>query len=238
MRVFKLTVLVAAVVLFGCSGVAAAAPKNYCADLKGVDTGQACQIQMSDPAYNVNISFPTDYPDQKSVADYITQTRDGFLNVAKSPAPRDMPYELDITATNYGSAIPPRGTQAVVLKTYQNVGGAHPQTLYKAFNWDQTYRKPIAYATTADDNKTQPLWQPTADPLKVVFPIVQSELQKQTGQQVQIAPSAGYDPMNYQEFAVTNDGVMFFFSQGVLLPEAAGATQVLVPRTAIDPMLA
>ncbi len=127
MRILKLTVLGAAVVLFGCSGVAAAAPKNYCADLKGVDTGQACQIQMSDPGYNVNISFPTDYPDQKSVADYITQTRDGFLNVAKSPAPRDMPYELDITATNYGSAIPPRGTQAVVLKTYQNVGGAHPQ---------------------------------------------------------------------------------------------------------------
>ena len=238
MRILKLTVLVAAVVLFGCSGVAAAAPKNYCADLKGVDAGQACQIQMSDPAYNVNISFPTDYPDQKSVADYITQTRDGFLNVAKSPAPRDMPYELDITATNYGSAIPPRGTQAVVLKTYQQVGGAHPQTLYKAFNWDQTYRKSIAYATTADDNKTQPLWQPTADPLKVVFPIVQSELQKQTGQQVSIAPSAGVDPMNYQDFAVTNDGVIFFFSQGVLLPEAAGATQVLVPRSAIDPMLA
>ena len=238
MRILKLTMLVAAVVLFGCSGVAAAAPKNYCADLKGVDTGQACQIQMSDPGYNVNISFPTGYADQKSVADYITQARDGFLNVAKSSTPRDMPYELDITSTNYGSAIPPRGTEAVVLKTYQNVGGAHPQTLYKAFNWDQTYRKPIVYDTTADDNKTQPLWQPTADPLKVVFPIVQSELKKQTSQQVSIAPSAGYDPMNYQEFAVTNDGVIFFFSQGVLLPEAAGATQVLVPRSAIDPMLA
>ena len=50
--------------------------------------------------------------------------------------------------------------------------------------------------------------------------------------------NAGYDPQNYQEFAITNDGVMFFFSQGVLLPEAAGATQVLVPRSAIDPMLA
>jgi hypothetical protein len=44
--------------------------------------------------------------------------------------------------------------------------------------------------------------------------------------------------MNYQDFAVTNDGVIFFFSQGELLPEAAGATQVLVPRSAIDPMLA
>jgi hypothetical protein len=239
MRIVKVAVLVAAVVLFGSSGVAAAAPpKNYCADLKGVDTGQACQIQVSDPTYNVNISFPTDYPDQKSVTDYITQTRDGFLNVAKSSAPRDTPYELDITSTNYASAIPPRGTQAVVFKIFQNIGGAHPQTLFKAFNWDQTYRKPIIYAVAPDDNKNQPLWQPTADPLKTVFPIVQSELQKQTGQPVAIAPSAGYDPTNYQDFAITNDGVIFFFSQGQLLPEAAGATQVLVPRSAIDPMLA
>jgi Protein of unknown function (DUF3298) len=236
MRIFKLATLVTAAVFFSSSGIAAAAPKDYCADVKGVNTGGTCQIQLSDPAYNVNISFPTDYPDQKSVADYITQTRDGFLNVAKSSAPRDVPYELNITSTNYGSAIPPRGTQAVVLKTYQNVGGAHPQTMYKAFNWDQSYRKPIVYDTAGDDKRT-PLWR-VDDPLKVVFPIVQSELQKQTGQQVAIAPSAGYNPMNYQEFAVTNDGVIFFFSQGQLLPEAAGATQVLVPRSAIDPMLA
>jgi Protein of unknown function (DUF3298) len=229
MRIFNVAVLVAAIAFFGSSGVAAAAPKDYCADLKGINTGGTCQIQISDPGYNVNISIPTDYPDQKSVADYITQTRDGFLNVAKSPAPRDVPYELDITSTNYGSAIPPRGTQAVVFKTYENVGAAHPQTTYKAFNWDQTYRKAITYDS---------LWQPSADPLKTVFPIVQSELQKQTGQQVPISPTAGFDPMNYQDFAVTNDGVMFFFSQGQLLPEAAGATQVLVPRAAIDPMLA
>jgi hypothetical protein len=229
MRILNVAVLLTALVFFHSSGVAAAAPKNYCADLKGIDTGPLCQIQVSDPGYKLNISFPTDYPDQKSLADYVTQARDGFLNVAKSPAPRDVPYELDITSTNYGSAIPPRGTQAVVLKTYQNVGGAHPETLYKAFNWDQSYRKPITYDT---------LWQPTAQPLPVVFPIVQSELQKQTGQQLSITPSAGLDPMNYQDFAVTNDGVIFFFSQGQLLPEAAGATQVLVPRSAIDPMLA
>jgi hypothetical protein len=238
MRIFKLAALpVAAVVLFGGAGVAAAAPpKDYCAELKGGNTGQACVIQMSDPAYNVDISFPTGYADQKSVADYITQARDGFLNVAKSPAPRDVPYALDITSTNYGSAIPPRGTEAVALKTYENLGGAHPQTMYKAFNWDQTYRKPIVWDPAGDDKKT-PLWR-VDDPLKVVFPIVQAELEKQTGQPVAIAPSAGYDPQNYQEFAITNDGVIFFFSQGVLLPESAGATQVLVPRSAIDPMLA
>jgi hypothetical protein len=272
MRIFNMAVAVAAVACFSSAGVATAAPKDYCADLKGGNTGRTCEIQLADAGYNVNISIPLDYPDQKSVADYIAQTRDGFLNVAKSSAPRDTPYELDITPTEYNSAIPPRGTQAVVFKVYQNVGGAHPQTTFKAFNWDQSYRKPIVYDTAGDDKKT-PLWR-VDDPLKTVAPIVQAELQKQmappvatappaspgqpaasaapgqtappvatappaqTAPPVAIAPTALYNPQNYQEFAVVNDGVIFFFGQGQLLPEAAGATQVLVPRSAIDPMLA
>ena len=32
--------------------------------------------------------------------------------------------------------------------------------------------------------------------------------------------------------------MIFFFGQGQLLPEVAGPVQVLVPRSAIDPMLA
>jgi Protein of unknown function (DUF3298) len=263
MRTFNVALLVAAIAVFSSSGLAGAAPKDYCADLKGGNTSRTCEIQLADAGYNVNISIPLDYPDQKSVADYIAQTRDGFLNVAKSGAPRDVPYELDITPTNYVSAIPPRGTQAVVFKVYENIGAAHPQTIYKAFNWDQSYRKPIVWDTAGDDKKT-PLWR-IDDPLKTVAPIVQAELQKQTAPPaaiaptappaanapttppaaiaptappVAIAPTALYDPNNYQDFAVTNDGVIFFFSQGQLLPEAAGATQVLVPRSAIDPMLA
>ncbi|CKR35200.1 immunogenic protein MPT64 [Mycobacterium tuberculosis] len=225
----KIFMLVTAVVLLCCSGVATAAPKTYCEELKGTDTGQACQIQMSDPAYNINISLPSYYPDQKSLENYIAQTRDKFLSAATSSTPREAPYELNITSATYQSAIPPRGTQAVVLKVYQNAGGTHPTTTYKAFDWDQAYRKPITYDT---------LWQGDTDPLPVVFPIVQGELSKQTGQQVSIAPNAGLDPVNYQNFAVTNDGVIFFFNPGELLPEAAGPTQVLVPGSAIDSMLA
>jgi type 1 fimbria pilin len=234
MRIVKAAVLVTAIVLFGSSGVAAAAPKDYCADLKGGNTGSTCEIQLADPGYNVNISIPTDYPDQQSLADYVSSTRDAFLNVAKSSAPRTAPYELTITSADYSSAIPPRGTQAVVLRVVQNVGTGQPQTTYKAFNWDQSYRKSIVYAAAPDDKKTTPLWR-VPDPLKTVFPIVQAELQKQG---VVVSPTAGYDPLSYQEFAVTNDGVIFFFSQGVLLPPGAAATQVLVPRSAIDPMLA
>ena len=268
MRIFNVAALVAAVAIFGSSGVASAAPKDYCADLKGGNTGRTCEIQLSDAGYSVNISIPLDYPDQKSVADYIAQTRDGFLNVAKSGAPRDTPYELNITPTEYNSAIPPRGTQAVVFKVYQNVGGAHPQTMFKAFNWDQSYRKAILYTAAPDDKNNTPLWR-VDDPLKTVGPIVQADLQKQLAPPppaappatppaattptttsapttppvaapppIAIAPAALYNPNNYQNFAVVNDGVIFFFDQGTLLPEAAGATQVLVPRSAIDPMLA
>ncbi|WP_446915590.1 RsiV family protein, partial [Klebsiella pneumoniae] len=53
-----------------------------------------------------------------------------------------------------------------------------------------------------------------------------------------IAQAALHDRANYQNFAVVNDGVIFFFDQGAMLPASAGATQVLVPRSAIDPMLA
>jgi hypothetical protein len=210
---------------------------------------------MADTGYNIDISFPSAYPDEKSVADFITQQRDDFLNVAKSSAPRDQPYQLTISSANYGSAIPPRGTEAVVFTVVQNTGAAHPQTTFKSFNWDQSYRKAIVWTAKPDDKNNTPLWR-VDDPLTTVAPIVQSELQKQTAPPasqtqtatpanptptpppVTIAPAGAYDPANYQNFAITNDGVIFFFDQGHMLPDAAGAPQVLVPRSAIDPLLA
>jgi hypothetical protein len=265
MRSFSVAVVVTVATIFGSAGVAVAAPKDYCADLKGGNTGSTCVIQLSDPGYSVDITFPLDYPDQKSVADYISQTRDGFLNSAKSGAPRDTPYVLSLKPTEYTSAIPPRGTQAVVFKVNQNVGGTQPQTTWKAFNWDQTYRKTIVWTAAPDDKENTPLWR-VDDPLKTVAPIVAAELQKQLapppvapptplaqpGQPAAATPTttttpppplpiaqpALYNPANYQNFAVVNDGVIFFFDQGVLLPASFGALQVLAPRSGIDPMIA
>jgi hypothetical protein len=269
MRSFSVVVVVAVTAIFSSSGVAAAAPKDYCADLKGGNTGSACVIQLSDPGYSVDISIPLDYPDQKAVADYISQTRDGFLNTAKSGAPRDTPFSLTITPTEYTSSIPPRGTQSVVFKVVQNVGGAQAQTTYKAFDWDQSYRKAIVYTAAPDDKEHAPLWR-VDDALKTVAPIVQAQLQQQLapppppppaapptqpGQPAAATPTtttstpppppplpfattALYNPANYQNFAVVNDGVIFFFDQGALLPASFGALQVLVPRAAIDPMIA
>lgn len=87
MRSLSVAVVAAVAAISVSPGLAAAAPKDYCADLKGGNTGSTCEIQLSDPAYSVDISIPLDYPDQKSVADYISQTRDAFINTAK-PAGR------------------------------------------------------------------------------------------------------------------------------------------------------
>lgn len=128
-----------------------------------------------------------------------------------------------------------------MFKIVESTGA--PKTTYKSFNWDQTYRKAIVWTAASNDKNNTPLWR-VDDPLQTVAPIVQSELQKQTAPPappanqsqpappasqtptpppVTVAPAAAYDPANYQNFAVTNDGVIFFFDQGHMLPDAAGA---------------
>ena len=233
MRICTPVRAVFATVLLGWSSIVAAVPASAappkCSDLSGtVDASQMCQIQEADPAYSLHIAYPVDYPDVKPVFDYIKQTRDGFVNVAKMPDSRSMPYELETSATEYNSAIPPRGMQSVVFKTFQSVGGAHPQTFYKSFNWDQGYRKPITIYT---------MFREGTQPFPVIFPIVQSELEKQLGHPPAIPPGVGLDPSTYDNFAITDDSLIFFFGQGEIQPEAAGALQVTVPRGLIDAMI-
>ena len=96
---------------------ALAAPST-CASLSGViDASQHCQIRRTDPGYSLDISFPVDYPDQQAVLDYVAQTRDGFVNVAKTPTPQMKPYELDTTATKYVASGQRRSTQSIVSST-------------------------------------------------------------------------------------------------------------------------
>ena len=230
MRILKVAALLAAGVLAAWSSIAVAEAQPPCADFGGtVDNAQTCRVHVSKPAYLLDMSFPVDYPDEQELTDYLTQTRDGFVNVAEMPGSRDVPYALDAAATRYGSGTPPRGTQSVVVKVYQSVGGAHPLTWYKTFNYDLAKGAPITLNT---------LFVPGGKPFEVIFPIVQRDVQKQLGTDVPISPGGGLDPSNYQNFAITDDALIFFFSQGELLPEAAGAMEVSVPRAAVASMLA
>lgn len=218
------TVLAVAAVL----GWPANAAPQSCAALGGsVETAQICHIHQSGPTYTLDISFPVDYPDQQALTDYITQNRDGFVNVAQGSGRRDQPYQMDATNEQHSAVQPPHNTRSVVLKFFQDLGGARPSNWYKAFNYNLTTKQPITFDT---------LFAPNANALDTIFPIVQRELEHQTGLGVAISPGAGRDPTNYQNFAITDDALIFYFAQGELLPSFAGATQVQVPRSSIPPL--
>lgn len=225
-------VLVAGVLIGGVTAPSAAA-QSTCADLGGtVDADQACQVHTANATYTLDYTYSTTYPDQEAVVGYLSQTRDGFINVSDMPGSRDQPYVLDARGTSYSSAIapglPPR-TQSLVLEVFQDVGGAQPETWYKAFNYDLVKRAPITFDT---------LFKPGSRPLDVIFPIVQRELETQSGIVHSISQSAGADPTHYQNFAITDDSVIFFFDRGALVADSAGALQASVPRSAVASLLA
>ena len=234
---FLAAVLTAAGVAAGLAAAptAAAQPSvvpapSACVDLGGtIDADQICRVHTEEPTYTLDYTFPTDYPDQEALTAYLKQTRDGFINVSEMPGSWNLPYVLDGRGTGYRTGPDNAGTRSVVFEVYENVGGAHPQTWFKSFNWDVAKKAPITFDT---------LFKPGAEPLDVIFPIVQTDIARQLGVDAPIAPADGLDPAKYTEFAITDDSVIFYFGQGEIMAGAGGALQATIPRSAIADMLA
>jgi hypothetical protein len=228
MRILTVAALVAGVVA-GWVGAPVAAAQTACADLQGtVDPDGICRVHAANSTYTLDLSFPNDYPDQAPLTAYLTQARDGFVNVAEMPGSYNLPYQLDAKGTGYRSGPSTGGTQSVVFTVWQNVGGVHPQTFYQAFNWDVAKRAPITFDR---------LFKPGTKPLDVIYPEVNRYLQKEQGMIDSIPPSDGLDAAKYQNFALTDDSLIFFFSQGELFAESAGPVEARVPRASVAPML-
>ena len=205
-----------------CPPVAVAAPVG-CGALGGVVADGLCRVTENQPAFTVNAEFPLDYPDEHVVVDYLKETRDGLVSAAEGPGARNLPYELNVSAESLRSA----QTRSVVLTLFENVGSAHPTTWYKSFTYDVGRGRPVTFGT---------LFAPDAKPLDAIFPIVQNTLETETGLAGSISPGDGRDPSHYQNFAVTDDSVIFYFGRAELLPSYAGATSVKVPRSAMPPL--
>ena len=221
MRMVSLAVALAGGVVLAAAP-AIGAPGS-CAALGGVAAAGSCHVQAGNPSYTVEMTFPLDYPDEQAIVDYLSQTREGFVNVAKDPDARNQPLEMDVTAESLRSA----QTRSVVLTLFQDVGSAHPSTWYRSFTYDTARGKPVTFDT---------LFAPDAKPLDVIFPVVQRELETGTGLAGSISPGDGRDASHYQNFAVTDDSVIFYFGQAELLPSYAGETSVTIPRSVLPPL--
>jgi len=213
---------VAACFLVGWSGNWTADAQSVCADLGGtVDPDQICRAHIVGSGYTLDLSFPVDYPDQQLLTDYLTHTRDEWVHDAQTQPPVDRPpYVLVVTGDAYRSGTPTSGTQSVVLGINQDFG-AHPVGSFKAFTYDRGKGAPVTFDT---------LFKPGTNPLGVLNPIVQRKF----------GPLPFGDPGvdAYQNFAITDDAVIFFFNQGQVLAQPDGPQKVSVPRAELASLLA
>jgi hypothetical protein len=205
----------------------AAQGRSACGDLDGtVGPNGICRVRSATPTYKIDMSFPIDYPEMPAVAAFLKRDRDDFIDWVAKFGPRDgrnRPYLYAVTAKTYGSGKPDARTQSLVLKIDNDTGFAHeghPNTTFRAFNFDLTRHVPITFDT---------LFKPGAKPLEVLNPIVRAELD---------APGADLDETTYQNFGITDDAVIFFFGQDQVVRDNAGPHKVAVPRIKLAPMLA
>ena len=205
----------------------AAQGQSACADLNGtVGRDQNCHVHSATSAYTIDMSFPLDYPDMRAVTDFLKHDRDEFLDWVAKFGPTDRrgrTYLFDVSAETYRSGSRDSGTQSLVLAIDDDTGFAHeghPNTTFRAFNFDLGKRAPITFGT---------LFKPGSKPLEVLDPIVKRELD---------APNAELDEKKYQNFALTDDAVIFFFGQDQVVQDNSGSKQVTVPRTELASLLA
>lgn len=110
--------------------------------------------------------------------------------------------------------------ESVVFEEYSESGGAHPVTGYHSFNYDLGKGAPITLDT---------LFKPDSTPVDVLDPIVQRQMDKHWTGYGGPAPKNTLGARVYQNFAITDDAVIFFISQGMWLPEVAGPQKVSYP---------
>jgi hypothetical protein len=224
-----LTALVVAVIGATTLSAPAAAQPTSCAGLGGVvQKDQTCHIETTTATYELDISYPLDYPDQQAVADYVRQDRDDFLHFVATLPPRDFPYGHAVHPHSYRSGTADSGTASVVFEIYGD-SGAHPVTGFDALNYDVGTHTPITFDT---------LFKPGTDPVAVLDPIIQREMDKRWADNSIPAPRNTLGARTYQNFALTDDAVVFYISQGMWLAEVDGPQRVSVPRSELASVLA
>lgn len=211
----------------GATTSVAAQSQSACTELDGtVDGNGICRVRSATSTYKIDMSFPVDYPEMPEVNEFLKRDRDDFIDWVATFGPqgaRDRPYQYTVTAKTFRSGTPESGTQSLVLQIDNDTGFAHeghPNTTFRAFNFNLGKRAPITFDT---------LFKPETKPLEVLNPIVQHDLN---------APSADLNEKTYQNFAITDDAVIFFFGQDQVVPDNAGPHKVTVPRSELASLLA
>jgi hypothetical protein len=207
-----------------------ASPAAGCAEVGGTaQADRTCRIQTKIATYSIEISYPLDYSDQPALTDFVKKDRDDFVDFIAAHPSRGRPYEHDVGSRTYRSGTAAASTESVVFEIYDDSGGAHPVTGFQSFNYDVRAHRPITLDT---------LFKPGVDPVAVLDPVVQRQMDKRWQSYGGPAPHNTLGARVYQNFALTDDAVIFDISQGMWLAEVAGPQTISVPRSELASALA
>lgn len=227
----RLLVVGLAVALFvgGCHASPTAEPgraTSACLDVGGkIGPNDVCEVRDATPTSKISMRFPTDYPDQQAVGDYLARERRDFDDWVATAPPRTAPYELHVIGDTYRSGDRNEDTESLVL-TIGSDTGVHPVTTYRAFNYNLADHIPLSFET---------LFKPDANPVSVLKPFVAQQVlerDRRAGKAVEELTAA-----SYRQFAITDDAIIFFFNQDGILPHEQGPFKVAVPRSALASIL-
>ena len=200
------------------SAPALAAPPS-CAALGGaVEAGQMCRVRATGPTYTLNMTFPDGLP-RRAGADRlhhpeprrVRQRRPEFRAAATSPT-RWRPR-----TEQHSSGQPPHNTRSVVLKFFQDLGGVAPVHLVQGVQL-QPRDEAADHLRHAVRTRRGAAGQHLSDRPAATW-----------NARIRWArpscPRSGHDPSHYQNFAITDDQLIFYFAPGEMLPAFAGPAQ-------------
>jgi len=224
------------ILLLAVGAVAVSAQEDICSQKGGIWNAEdtTCNIQHS---IDIEISYPVtlaQYPIVEQTVDaFIQETRSQFLAGVTAPEMFSFPvfggFFLSIGYDEY------RFSEEIVTLVFtvgDYTGGAHPNSYYRTFTYDLAQGRQLSLYD---------LFIEGADPLSVISPIVQQDLQTRIGEMTDpewIALGTGDNPENYANFAITPDALIFFFSPYQVAAYAAGPQQSSIPLSQISAILA
>jgi hypothetical protein len=213
-----------------------AAQEDVCYEKGGTwdPANTTCAIQHS---IDVEVSYPitlAQYPVVEQMVDvFIAETRSQFLAGVTAPEMFNFPstggFFLSISYDEY------RFSDTIVSLVFtiaDYTGGAHPNSYYKTFTFDLEQGREISLGD---------LFIEGSDPLAVIAPIVQQDLLTRIGEMTDptwIQQGTGENPANYQNFAITPDALIFFFTPYQVAAYAARPQQSSIPLSQIGVILA
>lgn len=179
--------------------------------------------------YNYHVGYPTRVMDEAFIQSAIDTLLQGqitsFLNdvagVPSSPGELYLLIDYDIFEFD-------QNVFSVVFHIEIYMAGAHPNYFVQTLTFDREHNQLL---------NLPDLFVTGSDPLALIVPFVQAELTTVLGSDPATVQGieAGTTPdfANFQAFAVTNDGVIFFFPPYQVAPFAAGGQTVYMPISSL-----